>query len=68
MLVNWLSKNRMNPTKFLAWLEENGITISYEYARSMFDGKLTPGPKFKSVFKAITGIELQDGLIEVERP
>lgn len=67
LLINWLSKHRMNPTTFAAWLDERGITISREYARQMVDGKLTPGPKFKAAFREITGITLVDGLVEDER-
>ncbi len=66
VLTEWLKRKRMTPTQFQAWLAENGVEVTREYCRMLTVGKLTPGPKFKAIFKQITGITLVDGLIEAE--
>ena len=68
VLVDWVRRKNMNPAKFHRWLEENGVTITRQYCQMLLSGKLCVGPKFKQVFKEITGITLIDGLIEREKP
>jgi hypothetical protein len=68
VLTYWVRRKKMNPTTFHRWLELNGVTITRQYCTELLSGKLSVGPKFKAVFKEITGITLVDGLIESEKP
>ena len=54
----------MKTIEFQRWLEDRGVHMTYTYCRAMTQQKLSPGPKFKQVFKEITGVTLVDGLIE----
>ena len=67
VLVNWLTERGMSSTTFQRWLSERGIEITRAYCDAMTKQKLSPGPKFKQVFREITGIQLVDGLIEKDR-
>lgn len=54
-------------SEFHRWLESRGVAITRQYCQQLANGTLTPGPKFKQVFREITGITLVDGLIEEKR-
>lgn len=64
VLVTWLQERGMKTIEFQRWLEDRGVHMTYTYCRAMTQHKLSPGPKFKQVFKEITGVILVDGLIE----
>jgi len=66
VLVNWLTERGMSSTTFQRWLSGHGIEITRTYCDAMTNQKLSPGPKFKQVFREITGIQLVDGLVEDE--
>ena len=63
-LKGWMWKNRMRQADFVRELEMRGILITQAYLHQMFTGIRPPGPKFKEIFKEITGITLVDGLVE----
>lgn len=46
------------------WLAERGILVSPQYLSDVLRNRRDPGPRFKEVFREITGITLVDGLIE----
>lgn len=56
----------MNQRGFMDWLAEREIIITPATCSLMVAGKITPGPKFKGVFRKLTGIQLVDGLLEEE--
>ena len=64
VLKDWLRANRLGTTQFSRWLEARGVTASKQYIHQLVTGALHPGPKFKQIFKEITGITLVDGLVE----
>ena len=63
-LVRWINQKRFSHADFRPWLETKGIIISQATCFALVTGKITPGPRFKQVFKEITGVTLVDGLIE----
>jgi len=66
-LKRFMERKRMNQVEFAIWLEARGIIISTQYLNDVIHRRRAPGPKFKAVFKEITGITLADGLVEAEK-
>ena len=64
VLTTWIERHRMNQKQFSAFLSSHGITISPQTCSALVNGRITPGPMFKQVFREITGITLVDGLVE----
>lgn len=50
--------------RLVEFLESKGITITAQYLNDVLHGRRAPGPKFREVFREITGINLVDGLVE----
>lgn len=65
-LVRWMERKHMTQRQLVDWLEARGVTVSPAYLNDVIWLRRAPGPKFKAVFRALTGIELEDGLIERE--
>ena len=63
-LSAWMSRRGMGQKDFSKWLDSKGITVSPQYLNDVLNGRRHPGPKFKLVFKEITGVTLVDGLVE----
>lgn len=63
-LKHYMERRRMSQVAFVAWLDSKGIMISTQYLNDVICGRREAGPKFKDVFKAITGVTLVDGLVE----
>ena len=63
-LKEFLAKRRWTQVVFIEWLGLKGITITAQYLSDVINNRRNPGPKFKAIFKEITGITLVDGLIE----
>lgn len=63
-LRSWMEKRKMGQREFSGFMASKGITISDQYLSDVLHGRKNPGPKFKEVFREITGINLVDGLIE----
>jgi hypothetical protein len=66
-LREYMEEKRWTQVAFLAWLESKGIIITPQYLGDVLHGRRNAGPKFKQVFKEITGKTLVDGLIEGEK-
>ena len=66
-LTAWIEKRRMSQKAFAEFLTSRGIDVSPQTCSALVHGRITPGPKFKAVFRELTGVELEDGLIERER-
>ena len=67
VLKDWVRRKKWTPTQFHRWLELNGVTVTRQYVATLVTGEMCAGPKFKQIFKEITGIVLIDGLVEDER-
>jgi len=67
-LKEFLAKRRWTQVVFIEWLGTKGITITAQYLSDVINNRRNPGPKFKAIFKEITGITLVDGLVEKEQP
>jgi hypothetical protein len=65
-LTDWMAEKKMNQSEFAAWITTQGITLSPQYLNDVLNSRRHPGPKFKEIFKQITGITLVDGLVESE--
>ena len=63
-LVQWMTRQRKTQRQLVDWLETKGIIVSPAYLNDVIRMRRAPGPKFKAVFRELTGIELEDGLIE----
>ena len=63
-LSTWMLRRRMNQKQFTEWLDSKGISMTPQYLNDVIHGRREPGPKFKQVFKEITGVTLVDGLVE----
>jgi hypothetical protein len=57
----------MGPADFIRWLDARGVLVTKQYLHQLINEGFTPGPKFKAIFREITGIQLVDGLIEKDR-
>lgn len=57
-LPSWLRKRRMNEKQFLAWLGNHGVLISPKYLSDVLSMLKPPGPVFCSLFKEITGVQI----------
>lgn len=66
-LKKWIKDRGMTQNDFVIFLNKKGIAITNQHLSDIFHERRNPGPKFKEVFKEITGATLVDGLIE-ERP
>jgi hypothetical protein len=65
-LVRWMDHKHKTQRQLVDWLESRGIIVSPAYLNDVIRMRRAPGPKFKAVFRKLTGIELEDGLIERE--
>jgi len=63
-LQGWIREQRMSQADFVRWLSDRSITITQVYLSNMLTGKRPPGPKFREMFREITGITLVDGFVE----
>jgi hypothetical protein len=59
-----MQRKHLSQVEFAAWLESRGILVSTQYLNDVINSRRAAGPKFKEVFKEITGIILVDGLVE----
>ena len=66
-MVSWMKRKKMTQQKFSDWLEDKGILVSPGYISDVVNMRAPAGPRFKQVFKQITGISLVDGLVEEDR-
>lgn len=64
VLTDWLRDNKMTQKRFMNFLAVRGLIISPQTCSALANGRITPGPKFRSVFKEITGIGLHAGFVE----
>lgn len=63
-ITNFMERMNLAQGQFRDFMEARGIIISPQYLNDVIHGRHAPGPKFKEVFREITGIKLVDGLIE----
>lgn len=63
----FISRRKWTQKRFVDFLDSKGITITTAYLNDVLKNRRAAGPKFKQVFREITGIQLVDGLIEKDK-
>jgi len=57
LLIDWIRARGMTQKRFGEFLAQRGLGISPALCISLFNGSL-PGPKFRMVFREVTGITI----------
>lgn len=65
-LPNWVRSQRMNQKQFVDFLAVRKLIISPQTCSALVHGLIAPGPRFREIFKEITGIKLAHGFVENE--
>lgn len=63
-LNTWMRKKGLGQKQFLTWLGVRGLDISPQYLNDVLLNRKPAGPKFISIFREITGVQLVAGLME----